>query len=548
MPGRFRWRVVVAAVGLLLILVLVGSFAVFGATEVVPAEGGTYTEAVVGYPQYLNPLLSHFNDVDDDVVHLVFEGLTRLAPTGEITPALAGDWQISPDGLTYTFLLRRDAYWHDGVRFTAEDVVFTVETIQSPEYAGSPSVADLWRDVSVRQVDEFTVQFILKAPFAPLLEYATQGIAPAHLLREVPARELPKQRFNAQPVGTGPFKLSAARPREIVLQANPTYYGLRPYLRRLAFRFYSSTEQAFAALQRGDVDGVRSVPSDQRDALGATRFQILSRAEVSKLGLLLFNTRDPLLKDETIRQAIAAAIDRPRLIDSVLGGQGTPAFGPIVPTSWAFNPAVRSGHDSGYRPDVARSLLDQAGWRARDGDGVRERDGQRLELVLLTNDRAERIQAAQELSRQLAAIGIRADVQAAGWTGVIQDFLVPHRFQAVLIEQWSPTADPDVYQFWHSSQIAAGLNFGSWSNRSVDELLEQGRSVRRRDERTRLYGEFQAIFARQVPAIPLYYPNYAYAISRQIKGVQLGLMLRPSDRFATVTDWYTLVRRVPKQF
>ncbi len=505
----------------------------------VPAAGGVYVEGVVGHPTYLNPLLSPTNDADGDVVALVFSGLTRLASDGSVIPDLAESWTVSPDGKVYTFRLR-DAVWQDGQPVTADDVVFTINQIQSPTFPGTPELARLWQSVTVARVDATTVTFTLAEPYAPFLEYTTQGLLPAHALRGVSGRALREAPFNAHPIGSGPFQVKAASLSEVALVANPRYYGKPPYLAGVTFRYYDSFSAATDALRRGDVQGLASVPPDRvLDFASEPRLTLLQAPEYARLSVLMLNTQSPLLADDQVRRALDLAIDRARLIQVGASGEGVPAAGPIAPSSWAF--AAQAG---AYTDDPAQAarLLDQAGWRLPPGKAVREKDGKPFHFVLLAVNQPGRQATAEEISRQLRAVGVDAEVQTSGWSGIVQDHLASRQFDAVLSEIYTPTADPDPYPFWHSSQIANGLNVAGWSNRLADQVLEDGRRQSQRAARLDDYVKFQTLFAQQQPSILLYHPVYVYALPASLKGVSLGLMLQPSDRFRTVTDWYTRTR------
>ena len=501
----------------------------------VPAPGGVYVEGVVGHPTYLNPLLSPFNDADKDVVSLVFSGLTRLSPDGSVVPDLATDWSLSPDGKVYTFHLR-DAVWQDGQPVTADDVVFTIDQIQATAFPGSPEFARLWQSVKVAKIDPRTVQFSLAEPYAPFLEYTTLGLLPSHLLSGVSGRAWLSNPFNAQPVGSGPFQVKSASLQEVELQPNPHYYGQRPYLDGITFRYFDSVQAAYDALRRGDVQGLGGIPPD--DVLGLAsdpRIALQQEPEYAQLNLLILNTQEPLFADDVVRRALDLAIDRSKVIQAAIGGEGVPAAGPIMPESWAFVPQSNAYQ---YDPTQAAHLLDQAGWILPSPGALRQKAGQPFRFVLLAVNEPDRLRTAQEISRQLRLIGVQADVQTAGWSGIVQDFLAPHRFDAVLTETYSPTADPDPYPFWHSSQIKNGLNIAGWSNRIADQLLEDGRRQEDRQARQDDYTKFQKLFAQEQPGILLYYPVYVYALPASLKGVTLGLMTQPADRFQTVANWY----------
>lgn len=508
-------------------------------TTTVPAAGGAYVEGVAGRPRFINPTLATPNSVDQDLVSLVYAGLTQTQEGSKVVPDLAERWGISADGKAYTFYMRPDLKWQDGEPVTADDVAYTISTIQSPDYQGPKEVAELWKNIAVEALDPQTVRFKLPERYAPFLEYTTIGILPAHLWRDIPAAKHPESDRNALAVGAGPFRVREASSSHILLEASPQYYGQRPMLQSMEFRFYGTDAQALEALRKGEVQGVRHLaPEDVAAVKGDSRFVVYSAPEVSRATLVLLNNKSPLLSDKSIRKALSLGTDRQKLIDEVLQSQAIPAVGPISTASWAYRP------DSGtYDPAGARSLLEQAGWKDIDAEGVRTKDGARLQLVLLTNDRPERIAVSQAIARQWKDLGVKADVHTVGWSGFVQDFLVPRSFNGALTEYWSPNVDPDSYQFWHSSQIDKGLNFASWSNRRADELLENARQSIDQIERTEMYREFQAIFADEQPSIMLYYPVYSFAVDKRVQGVKVGPLVAPADRFDGIADWYSQTKQ-----
>lgn len=532
-----RWQLVVAAFGSGVAALFLVSLALAPSTTFVPARGGAYVEGVVGRPQLINPLLSPVNAVERDLVALVFSGLARVNDQGQIVPDLAARWEVSPDGKVYTFYLRPDAKWHDGYPLRAEDVLFTVQTLQDPRFSpANPGLAELWKGVGAEKIDEGTVRFRLPDAYAPFLEYTTLGLLPAHILAGTAPQELSGHPFNGAPVGTGPFRVRSASVEQVELQAFPDYYGPKPYLDKVVLRFYPNERAALAALRQRQIQGLGGVSPEDVAALRADeRINLYSAPEFSKAAVLFLNMRSPLLGDKTVRQAMAYGIDRRRLIEKALQGQGVPAEGPIVPASWAYRPGVQRGDG---RLEEARALLEQAGWQDQDGDGIREKEGRRLALVLLTNDKPQRIRVAEEIARQLEAIGMKVEVQVTGWGGFYRDFLIPRYFHAALAEQWSPNIDPDSYPFWHSSQIKEGLNFASWADRRADEILENSRRTMDQAARAELYGEFQGLFAEEQPSIFLYYPTYTYALERAIRGVRVTPLIEASDRFRTIAGWY----------
>lgn len=556
MGRHLRWQVVITLLGIALLGSLLAYLAFTFGTVVVPAAGGTYVEGLVGQPRYINPILCQSNPVDRDLCSLVFNGLTKLDERGGVLPDLAERWEISPDGLRYTFYLRRDVRWHDQTPFTADDVVFTIEAIQHPGYRGDPYFAELWRSVEVVKLDAYTVQFTLRQPFAPFLGYTTIGILPAHALADVPAESLSGHPFNQHPIGTGLFQVGEITAEHALLQVNPLFYGPKPYLNKIEFRFYPSYARLLSAYEEGQIQGIRRVLPANLSEVKANRGLQLFSARLPSYALVLLNLKNPELsffQDRLVRQALLYSIDRQELVDRVLDGQGLVAHSPILPETWAYNDGVaRYEHD----PERARDLLMEAGWRTpghlsamvgdtdRESDGsIRQKRGAKLAFTLLTDDDPVHVELAEEIARQWEEIGVRAIPQTIR-SGLVEDYLRPRKFDAVLIDL-EVRGDPDPYPLWHSTQASGeGQNYAGFVNYEVDKLLEEARCTVDSDRRAELYRRFQGIFADEVPSLLLYYPIYTYAVDERIKGVQLGPVSELSDRFRNITEWYVMTKRV----
>lgn len=502
---------------------------------VAPTYGGRYVEGLVGRPTTLNPLFAS-TSVERDIAGIVFEGLTWVDGTGRAHPQLAEDWSVSDDGLQYTFALRQDVQWHDGQPFTADDVLFTVRLVQSPDFPGNTSLAMFWRGVRVDVVDRYTVTFTLLEPFSPLPNYASLPILPAHLLRGVLPEDLPDDPFNLAPVGTGPFRFERYDAEEGVLSLSrfDRYYGQRPYLDTVEFRFFESTEALVEAFRDGQVDGMGVVPWEVIAGgvdLG-TDARIYAPV-LSGMTALFLNHRTQFFSDLRVRQALAYAIDREGIARSVLFNQVEPGTGPISVVSWAYSPITTT-----VDRERARALLDDAGWVDRDGDGIRENQGVAFRFTVLVNaEDTQRLAVAQALSAQLQEVGIAATVQAVP-SAALQQSLMSRQFSAAVFG-WVPTSgDPDCLELWHSSQAETGLNFSGFRNQAVDTLLLQARQARSEEERRSLYTEFQRVFSEQVPAIVLYYPRYYFAVHADIGGVEPAPIIRPSDRFHALPSWF----------
>lgn len=548
---RIGWQMFLVGVGFLLTAVILAYMATTYTTEFRPANGGTYIESVGGYPQSLNPLLSFYNDADSDVVALVFSGLTRIGMSGAVEPDLATGWDIDPSGITYTFSLNSGILWHDGFYFTADDVLFTVNLLQDPDYPGRPDIGALWRSVEATKVDDYTVQFVLQEPYAPFLDYTTVGLLPMHQLSGIRASDLPNLDFNRQPIGTGPFRLTEAQTEQgqitmLTFKRFPRYYGPEPYLENIILRFYPTARAAFEAYQDGVVEGVSRITLDVLPQAFADENLKLHSAETSEMVMLYFNgaVTDTLsFNDTQVRQALFHALDRQAIVDAVLMGQAVIPQTPLLPGTWAYNTTDVPTY--AYDPQRALELLDQAGWRrATTAEPLRNAAGTSLAFALLSSNDDQDLAVAREIVEQWARIGISATVQVVpslALTGLLES----RSYDAALVHLIIP-GDPDPYPLWHETQAlpGQGQNYTGFQNRRISEIIEQARIIVQPDRRFALYSEFQQLFMTEVPAIPLYVPVYTYAIDVRVNGDQIGPLMRTGDRFRTISDWYVLQRRV----
>lgn len=547
---RLRWQILVVAVTLVIVaLLLLSQQPVTVITLPEAAPGGIYTEALIGSMGRLNPMLDWNNQADRDVNRLIFSGLIKFDSRGLPQPDLAESWGVSADGMIYNFTLRPNARWHDGQAVTSDDVLYTIEVIKSAGSLFPQDIKDLWSQIEVKRLDDRTFQFKLPEPFAPFLDYATFGILPKHILESVPADQLPTAEFNLNPIGTGPYVFDSLQTGSgqitgVVLKANPDYYMGPPFIEQVVFRYYPNSATALDAYQQGEVLGISQLTEDVLDV--ALQEQALSvyTSRLPQMGLVFLNLNNPtvgFLQNASVRRALMLGINRNIIVSHILKGQAIIADGPILPGSWAFYDEIEK---IGYDPDAAIQLLNKEGFVLGAGSSTRSKDGQPLAVTMVHPDDELHTQIAQAIQADWALIGVQVNLQPVAYDSLVNDYLTPRQYEAALADlNTSRTPDPDPYLFWHQSEATGGQNYSQWDNRTASEFLETARTAADFAERTRLYRNFQVVFMKDLPSLPLYYPVYSYGVDAQVQGVQVAPMYDVSDRLALIAEWYLVTRR-----
>jgi len=537
--------IVVALIGLMVVASIAAIAADQNPAGGDPAYGGTYVEGVAGVPQYLNPVIAA-TDVDQDVARLAFSGLTRYDRAGAIVPDLASAFHTESDGRIWTFDIREDATWHDGQPVTADDVVFTVRLLQDRGYVGPYS--DAFRGVTVDKISMRSVRFTLPDVYGPFADSTTVPLLPSHLLGNVPYAELSRQPFNASPIGTGPFRVTEVDGRQVVLLRNDDFYRTRPargrpYLDKVILRFYSNQSDALLALSRGEVDGVGGLSSQDGERARSLKSAVLYSLPTDNFVSLFLNVRPEkaVFRDRAVRQAIATAIDRGRVLQLAADGRGTVADEFVPSSSWAY---VKDVARYTYSTEDAIALLDAADWKDHDGDGIRDKGGQKLAFTISTSNEPARTAAARQIQHDLNAIGMSVTVNSMPFGQLVDSVARQRTFDALLVEI-AVSGDPDPYTFFHSTEVTdPGHNFSGFSTLPIDRNLEAARRTFDENARRDLYAPvFQAI-AKEVPVVFLYFSDYLYAQSAQVQGQRIAPLTDPRERFWNVEDWY--MRTQPK--
>jgi len=524
----------------------------FNRTQKIADFGGNYQEGIIGQqPRFLNPILAQTNDTDRDLVRIIFSSLLKYDDQGNLVSDLAESYEIKDNGLAYEFFLRKDVKWHEKEPLTADDVVFTVKTIQNPEYKSPLKIN--WSGVEVEKVDDYTVRFTLKNTFAPFLHNMTVGILPKHLWAGISAQNFPLAEYNLKPVGSGPYKFKELKKDKsgavqfIELEKNKNFYLKKPYINNLIFRFYQSEAAAVQALNKRQVDGLNFISTAQKSKIIRRDINVYQISLPRYYGVFFNQTQIKPLSDKTVRLALAYATDKKEIVERVLGGNGLSVDSPLLPGLLGYTTETKI-YD--FAPEHARNILEANNWKDNDNDGLREKkiggEEIKLEITLITTDWPELKDAANLLKEQWEKLGAKINLETINLRMIQEDYIRPRNYQALLFGEVLE-ADPDPFAFWHSSQKRdPGLNLSLYDNKKVDKLLEEARQILDPETREKKYKEFQELLINDLPAVFLYSPAYLYPVDTKIKGISFKNLSLPSQRFSQIENWHIKTDRVWK--
>lgn len=534
-------KVVKILIFVVIACILVGvSCFYFNNTEKVPKAGGEYTEALVGSPQYVNPVLAPINDTDMDISRLVFSGLMKYDENQELVSDLITNYGLTDDEETYTFYLRKDVKWHDGEDLTSDDILFTIAIIQDQDYK-SP-LYDSLRGVTAEKIDDHAFKLGLEEPFTPFLSSLTFGILPEHIWFDIPPANVSLAEYNLKPIGNGPYQFEslvkdkAGYIKTYNLVRNEDYYNNKPYIEKISFRFYPDIQSAVDATRNKNVEGVSFIPKDSKEDLEKNKDLAFYNLRLPQYTAVFFNQKNKLLKEKEVREALTWSVDREKIVNEVLNSEGEIIHSPILEGYLGYNPEV---FKYSYDMEKARKILDDAGWALLEGETVRKKDGAELAFAVTTVDLPEYLQTIEIIKSSWEELGVRVDVKNYSAEDIQQDIIKPRDYEALLFGVIVGN-DPDPYPFWHSSQSKSpGLNLSGIYNKDADQLLEEARKTSDEEQRRMKYIHFQNILVEEaLPAIFLYNPLYTYVVSKKVKGIGSQYITVPSDRFIGVEEWY----------
>ncbi len=547
--------------------------------ESAPKQGGEYVEGLIGTLQYINPVLAFANEPDRDLTHLIFSGLMKYQ-NQELMLDAASRYEISDNASTYTFFLKDNILWHDGNKLTADDIVFTFESIMDPSIA-SP-LFQSFQGVHIRKIDELTVEFRLDQPFAPFPSLMTFGILPKHLWSQTQPQNFKLTELNVKPIGSGPWKFSKLLKdqktgdlKSYHLERFENFYGTKPYLQFFTFKFFSTIEDALSAINNKTVEGLSYIPKKLLPGIQNKNIAVKTLRQPQVNAIFFNQTKNTLLEDIALRKAMAYGIDKKRIVSEALDNEGTEIHSPILPDFLGYFEGVEK---YSYDLAAALSILDKDYPRisyerffelekkrlekiAKDEGSTfsekvipsndlafyREKSERALRVTLTTVDLPENVKAAEIIKEQWNALGIEVTLEIVAPQQIHQDIIRKKNYEALMYGEIIGY-DPDPFPFWHSTQINnPGLNLALFSNKRVDQLIIEARQANSISEREEKYKEFQNIIAEKIPAIFLYNPTYTYILGSKVMGFDNHAIVIPADRFNDLELWYVKTRLLFKK-
>lgn len=523
----------------------------------VPTNGGFIKEGIIGSPRFVNPVLA-VSDVDHDLTVLIYSGLMKVLSDNSLKTDLAEKYEISEDGLEYTFTLRDNIYFHDGIKITTDDIEFTINKIQDSKIK-SPKRPGFY-DVKVEKIDNKIIKFILKKPYSPFLENLTIGILPKHLWGNLNSEQFPFSQYNVEPIGSGPYKISKMETLKKNMLLIPTYYELtpfnkyslgEPFINKLIINFYNDEKTLIEAYNKGDIESINSISIENISNIKKQKNSEVKVSTLPRVFALFFNENNSeILANKEVRNALDIAVNREKIVNEILGGYGKSISGPIP--SGLLNKG-QVNNEQIYNLEEAKNILTKAGWVNSTSTNSWEKKIDKnkkieLSIVISTLNSPDLVKVAEYVKSDWEKLGVKVEIKQFEFGDLQQNIIRPRKFEILLYGE-VVGRDMDFFAFWHSSQRNdPGLNISMYANSKVDKLLEDARKTQDIESRTEKYIAFEEELKKDTPAIFLYSPSFIYITPNKIKGLEINTITMPFERFLNINKWYIETNNLWKIF
>jgi peptide/nickel transport system substrate-binding protein len=520
--------------------------------EPAPVAGGVYTEGIVGSFSNANPIYA-VNAVDSSVSRLIFSGLLTYNDQNQLVGDLAASWAFDAKANVYTVRLKPNLQWHDGKPLTADDVIFTFNTIKNPD-AKSPLQVS-WANIKIEKVSNTVVRFTLPNSYSPFLHSLTTGIVPEHLLKDIPAAQLRSAVFNnKQPVGAGPFKWKGIdttsdsgaeiEKQRIQLVRFENFRGAPANLDGVTITTFPDALTLRDAFDDKKIMGASGLNFDESKSKEASQVQDTFPQTASTM--IFMKNSNQILTDANVRRALVSGTNVANMVNA-LGYPAIPVKSPILKNQVGYNPAIVQRP---YDKQEAIKLLEAAGWVIPAGKTIREKNGVPLSFGLVSESNPEYVRLTSLLQKQWEELGVGLNISLQPAETIAQSFILAHNYD-ILLYGINIGADPDTYPYWHSSQAdvksQGRLNLSEYKSGIADTALEAGRARVAPELRAAKYKPFLEAWRNDAPAIGLYQPNSFVITNQKIFGAEPKTINTPADRFNDIHTWMINTERTIKQ-
>lgn len=506
-------------------------------TVIVPRKGGELKIGLTSRINSLNPILTVSNDTDRDLINLIYNGLFEVDGKGNIIPSLADKVEISSDQKEYTIFLKDNVFWHDGVPFTSDDVIFTISSIQNPLIKSPLRLA--WQGVTVEKISNSVVRFHLQNPYEPFLQNLTLKIIPKHIWGDINPYQIYYNEYNLKPIGTGPYlfnNLEKDKKGNITsysLIANENYFLEPAKITNLTFIFYKDYESAKQALLKKQINSLAPISINDYIFFENKKDFNVYKLYLPRYYAVFFNFNNSLFQNKDLRKALNLAIDRNYLVQEIFKNQAFPLTTPISPNFFGYT-EIKQNVDISQAQQIINQIKNSK-------NGPKE-----IKFNLYLSDTEELIKVANYLKDSWQKIGVEITINPLPLSDLQKNIIQSRDYDALLFGEVI-NQDPDLFAFWHSSQVNdPGLNLSMYKNPDLDKLLEEVRQISNQDTRKQDLEKIQTILFNDSPAIFLYNPFYLYLLPNKVKGIDFIISNLPSERYNNINNWYLFTKRILK--
>ncbi|OHB16511.1 MAG: hypothetical protein A2605_01750 [Candidatus Zambryskibacteria bacterium RIFOXYD1_FULL_39_35] len=513
----------------------------------VPSYGGNFTEGLIGSPRFINPILA-ISDTDKDLSSIIYSGLLKNGENGDYELDLAEHFEVS-DGTVYNFTIKDNAYFHDGRRVTADDIIFTINKILDPVIK-SPKKST-WEGVLVEKINDKEIRFTLSKPYTPFLNALTIGILPKHIWENASSEEFPFSQFNIDPIGSGPYKIekitrnSGGIPTTITLGAWNKYALGRPNIKSINFKFFQNETALLKAFNNKEVQSMAGLSQVAAQQIIADKKLVKETTLPRVFGVFFNQNVAPVFLNKEVREALSIATPKNRIVDEALSGFGRVINGP-TPDSTETDLAKANGNI-----EEAKTILLDAGWKQNE-NGILEKKTKTETIVLrfsiTTSDTPELKKTAEILKESWGQIGADVEIKVFEAGDLSQNVIKSRKYDALLFGE-VVGSHSDLYPFWHSSERNdPGLNISLYTNITVDKMLEEIQKETDLEQKKAKTATILSEIKDDVPAIFLFSPYSLYASAPNVKNILTKDVAFQNERFLFISKWYIETDKVWKIF